>query len=110
MSCPTDFHAMAKRIRALQIAAFGDDPEAVMVQTLVLCEEAGEVARLAAKERQGIRPESRGEWAHELGDVLLVVFGLCGMRGLDPENLVRDAMFRLEKRATKAEKEVPDAR
>ena len=110
MSYPTDFGAMARHIRGLQIAAFGDDPAAVMIQTLVLCEEAGEVARLAAKERQGIRSETRGDWAHELGDVLLVTFGLCAMHGLDPEDLIRSAVGRLERRAAKVAQEVPDAR
>jgi len=109
MSYPTDFHTMAQSIRADQIRAFGDDPAAVLIQTLVLNEEAGEVARLAAKERQGIRPESRGEWEHELGDVLLVTFGLAAMHGLDPESLVRDAAHRLRLRADKAVKTRADA-
>lgn len=102
MSYPTDFFAMARDIRADQIRAFGDSPVAKLLQTVVLCEEAGEVARLAAKEHQGIRPETRGEWAHELGDVMVVVFGLAAMHGLDPENLVRDAAHRLRVRADKA--------
>lgn len=102
MSYPTDFGQMARDIRANQIKAFGEDPAAVLIQTLVLCEEAGEVARLAAKEREGIRPDTRGDWAHELGDVLLVTFGLAAMHNLDPETLVRDAAWRLARRAVKA--------
>lgn len=104
MSYPTDFAAMAQSIRADQIRAFGDGPDAVLLQALVLNEEAGEIARLAAKERQGIRPDSRGDWEHEIADVLLVAFGLAAMHGLDPEHLVRSAAHRLRVRADKAEK------
>lgn len=110
MSYPTDLDELACHIRELQLAAFGLHPADIMIQTLVLCEEAGEVARLAAKEQQGIRAKTRGDWAHELGDVLLVTFGLCAMQELDPEELLRSAVGRLSRRATKAAKRAPDAR
>lgn len=91
----------AREIREMQVAAFGDDPESRLIQALVLCEEAGEVGRVAAKERQGIRLDTRGRWADELGDVLLVALGLCALVEVDPDAALRNAKNRLSKRTAK---------
>jgi NTP pyrophosphatase (non-canonical NTP hydrolase) len=96
MSYPLDLGDIAHEINREQTRCWG--PPTTTVQALVLCEEAGEVARIAAKSAQGIRPDTRGKWEEELGDVLLVTLGLCPLVGVDPEAALLLAMNKLRRR------------
>ena len=96
MSYPLDLDSLAREINREQTRCWGE-PE-VTIQALVLCEEAGEVARIAAKSAQRIRPDTRGEWEEELGDVLIVALGLCALVGVDPEQALLGRLNKLRRR------------
>lgn len=96
MTYPLDLGDIARDVNREQARCWGEPT--VTVQTLVLCEEAGEVARIAAKSAQGIRPDTRGQWEEELGDVLIVALGLCALVGVDPETAILGRLNKLRKR------------
>jgi len=56
-----------------------------MRMALQICEEAGEVARVIGKADEGIRPETRGNLAEELCDVILASAAMAAQCDIDIE-------------------------
>lgn len=74
---------IGKRSRELQDRVFNHpSPEQ---RCLAFCEEMGEVARVVLKTGQGIRPETRGNLADEVGDALLTILALADFFEVDAD-------------------------
>ena|SRR3990167_5885136 len=66
-------------------------------RTLIICEEAGELAHVILKQHQGIRPDSASD-AHAqdaMGDIVIALMGLADARGWDLWEIVRDTSARV---------------
>lgn len=108
---------IGRQTRAWQDRNFQPDK---VRSALQLCEEAGEVARAVGKEQDGIRPNSRGSVAAELGDVVLSAAALADRHGIDLEHAVKARLERClaldfvthpeEGVATKPNEELPTPR
>ena len=88
-----EINGVGRRVHYWQRTVLG----ATDVETaLALCEEAGEVARVILKTSLGIRPNTRGDLAEEIGDVLLCVLSLASRGGVNAEQALSDRLDRLE--------------
>ena len=79
------------KVRIWQDRNFGADKVRGALQ---LCEEAGEVARAVGKEKDGIRPNTRGSVADELGDVIMAASAVADRYDIDLEEAVRQRVIR----------------
>lgn len=85
---------IAHRVRQWRLKNFGEQTRAR--NALQICEEAGEVARAVGKADEGIRPETRGNLADELGDVILATCGMAAAEGIDLVEVVKRRLARME--------------
>lgn len=70
----------------------GFEKDTIEQRFMLLLEEAGEFAK-AARSQAGMKfadDTKRKELAHEAGDILIVLLGLCNLLGIDLEQAFRD--------------------
>lgn len=91
---PLTLDDFGARVYAWRVLNFGE-PSA-MRNALQICEESGEVARAVGKAEERIRPETRGNLADELGDVLLAVCGMAANEGIDLQAIAHQRLVRME--------------
>lgn len=90
----TDYQSHAKRTSA----APWPERERLLVQTLGLCGEAGEIADLIKKHAWHGRELDRTEIANELGDVLWYVADLSTALGLSLDDVATRNVEKLRRR------------
>lgn len=73
-----------------------------LTDALVLCEEAGEVAKVVVKTHHGIRAHDRGDLAEELADVVLVATGMAVRCGIDLDAAVAAKAAKRDKKDFRA--------
>ena len=93
MNNSTSLNTIGESVRQWQDEQFPDTD--MLLQTLVLAEETGEVCRAVVKEHQGVRPKSRGILSEELADVILLTAGLADRAGVDLNLAVKKRLYRL---------------
>ena len=86
-----DLNGIARDVRNWQDKNFNPTP---IEQTLVVCEEAGEVARAVVKGRHGIRSGTRGNVADEIGDLIMVAAALADRFDIDVEEAIQKRLKR----------------
>lgn len=87
-----------QRAAARTSAAPWPERERLLVQTLGLCGEAGEVADLVKKEAWHGRPLTNDVLANELGDVLWYLADLATARGLSLDAIAETNLAKLRAR------------
>lgn len=92
MTTPLDLAAWQAEVVAWNAHNFGDDKSRIE-DALVVCEEAGELARAVLKQHQQIRgtyDEWQGEIAKEVGDVVITLASLAANAGLSLQDCIAD--------------------
>ena len=90
-----DLVNVGHRVYQWRIKNFGEPTP--MRNALQICEEAGEVARAVGKADEGIRPETRGDLADELGDVILAVAAFANQEEIDIYAAILRRLARMER-------------
>lgn len=85
---------IGRRVGEWRLQNFGEQSR--MRNLAQITEEVGEVARAAGKEEEGIRPETRGNIADELGDVILATCGMAYAEGIDLSAVIARRLERME--------------
>lgn len=83
-----------------------------MMETMGVCEEAGELAHAVLKMEQGIRGTADKhlmEAADALGDIVIYACGVASALGLDFENCIQQAWVQVSKRDWSKHKETGTA-
>lgn len=75
-----------------------DESQRLLVQTLGLCGEAGEVADLVKKDAWHGKPLDNARLADELGDVLWYVADIARARGLSLDDIAHGNLVKLRRR------------
>ena len=74
----------------------------VEMQTLGVCEEAGELAHAVLKHKQGIRgyddEKYRAEVRDAIGDMIIFAMGICSTEGWDIEDIIRETACKVLER------------
>ncbi len=86
-------NSIGRAVREWQDRNF--DGVSMLTQGLVLGEECGEVQRAIVKTHHGVRAQSRGDLAEELGDVLMCALSIADRAGIDIDGALHERFHRL---------------